>query len=288
MRRSWRTVAIITLLTLLGAACGSSDPEQQVSGESSTTSSTVPDSTVPTTTEAASNTVPPSTVPTTTAAASTTTTTAISTTPPQDPPVIANPDRPWVVEARDELMTRSGLGFDAANCIFELTESEGFDARHLIWGDNATPIVIQAAVGQCGSFIDGPFDLPSGDTPPDDYGDHPELDLYWEWCEAGDGVACDVLWFDSPSDTAYETFGDTCGARADDTSCVDLLGIDAPGESPFLDRALSSCRDGYASSCDDLTFYTDTGEYHRLGETCADRIPAEPDPDCGAAIAEQG
>ena len=48
---------------------------------------------------------------------------------------------------------------------------------------------------------------------PDTYGDDPTLDALWDACEAGDGQACDDLYFQSPIDSAYEEFGDTCGGR---------------------------------------------------------------------------
>lgn len=59
-------------------------------------------------------------------------------------------------------------------------------------------------------------------SPPDDdpvtdgantYGDDPILDALWDECEAGDMVACDDLWWGSPSDSEYEAFADTCGWR---------------------------------------------------------------------------
>jgi hypothetical protein len=47
------------------------------------------------------------------------------------------------------------------------------------------------------------------------YGDDPALDQLWDACEAGDGGACDELFFSSPVDSEYEEFGDTCGNRFD-------------------------------------------------------------------------
>ena len=45
------------------------------------------------------------------------------------------------------------------------------------------------------------------------YGDDPALDALWDGCEAGDMAACDTLFMDSPIDSEYESFGDTCGGR---------------------------------------------------------------------------
>ena len=44
--------------------------------------------------------------------------------------------------------------------------------------------------------------------------------------EAGDGAACDELYFSSPFGSAYESFGDTCGNRFEDPpfSCEAEMG----------------------------------------------------------------
>lgn len=46
------------------------------------------------------------------------------------------------------------------------------------------------------------------------YGDHPVLDGLWDRCYAGEMAACDELWWMSPEDTDYESFGYTCGNRS--------------------------------------------------------------------------
>jgi len=48
------------------------------------------------------------------------------------------------------------------------------------------------------------------------YGDNPELDAMWDGCAAGDGDACDELYFNSQVGTDYEAFGSTCGERFED------------------------------------------------------------------------
>lgn len=60
---------------------------------------------------------------------------------------------------------------------------------------------------------------------PDSYGDDAYLDQLWDRCEAGDGAACDELYWESPAGSEYEEFGDTCGRRF------------APGET-FCDGAV--------------------------------------------------
>ena len=50
-------------------------------------------------------------------------------------------------------------------------------------------------------------------VPPDDLGDDPDLDSLAQSCFDGDLVACDQLYLQSPADSAYETYGDTCAGR---------------------------------------------------------------------------
>ena len=58
------------------------------------------------------------------------------------------------------------------------------------------------------------------------YGDDPGLDLLWDACEAGDGAACDDLFFQSAIGSIYEDFGDTCGYRFDQSPglCEEAIG----------------------------------------------------------------
>ncbi len=46
-----------------------------------------------------------------------------------------------------------------------------------------------------------------------DYGDDPELDELWDRCADEDWESCDELYFASPFDTEYESFGASCGER---------------------------------------------------------------------------
>jgi hypothetical protein len=53
-------------------------------------------------------------------------------------------------------------------------------------------------------------------------GDDPRLDRLWLACEEGSGSACDLLFQEAPVNTAYETFGLTCGDRPDVLDCIEL------------------------------------------------------------------
>ncbi|WP_282944283.1 DUF4190 domain-containing protein [Cellulomonas endometrii] len=57
------------------------------------------------------------------------------------------------------------------------------------------------------------------------YGDDPALDALWDACEAGSGTACDDLYWQSESGSAYEEFGTTCGNRVEfAASCAAEIG----------------------------------------------------------------
>jgi hypothetical protein len=69
-----------------------------------------------------------------------------------------------------------------------------------------------------------------GDAEEGSYGSDPELDALYDDCAAGDVEACDDLYFQSPSGSEYEEFGDTCGGRNEPSgTCQSLYpdGVDA-------------------------------------------------------------
>jgi len=70
----------------------------------------------------------------------------------------------------------------------------------------------------CGGTSSGPPGTCGGGgadgNEPFGYGDDVELDTLWDGCAAGDNAACDVLWWDSPIGSEYETFAESCGGRS--------------------------------------------------------------------------
>jgi hypothetical protein len=98
--------------------------------------------------------------------------------------------------------------------------------------------------------------------------------------------ACDDLLGLSPSGSAYEQYGMTCGGRVkafDVYTCTDLGGAEstsppstAPvGDDPGLDGYAQRCHDGLLSACDDLyALAPPMSEYERYGMTCGGRVPA--------------
>jgi hypothetical protein len=120
------------------------------------------------------------------------------------------------------------------------------------------------------------------------YGDDPALDALWDACEEGDGTACDDLFWQSPVDSEYEAFGNTCGERFSEAdapfSCADEIGggdsgsDDAftYGDDPVLDALWDACEDGDPEACDDL--YADSplgSDYEDFGFSCGGRVPED-------------
>lgn len=76
-----------------------------------------------------------------------------------------------------------------------------------------------------GSTLVGPVGtLPSGRSEPMHRGQDIRLDLLWDACERGDGVACDSLFDAAPIGSDYEEFGYTCGQRTREVSCAERYG----------------------------------------------------------------
>jgi hypothetical protein len=57
-----------------------------------------------------------------------------------------------------------------------------------------------------------PEDVPEP-TEPGDLGDDQALDRLARACAEGRFPSCDTLFFDSPPESEYEAYGDTCGGR---------------------------------------------------------------------------
>lgn len=132
---------------------------------------------------------------------------------------------------------------------------------------------------------------PPGD-PPDGLGTDAELDALAQDCFDGDLVACDHLFLDSPVDSDYEEYGDTCAGRQEagmEVYCGLVSGEDIPaipdepveptppgdlGNDPALDALANDCYAGAMDACDQLYDESDAGsDYQIYGDTCAGRQP---------------
>ena len=64
-------------------------------------------------------------------------------------------------------------------------------------------------------LMDAALEESVSDDDPMKFGDDPYFDDLYTQCENGDGEACNVLYWESPLDSEYETFGLTCAGRFD-------------------------------------------------------------------------
>lgn len=91
----------------------------------------------------------------------------------------------------------------------------------------------------------------SSASDPFTYGDDHSLDALWDACAGGDRGACVDLFFDSPFDSEYETFGATCGGQEDYGACAsyddDASGQtdDSPSVTGWVASAEEACRSIY-------------------------------------------
>jgi TIR domain len=117
---------------------------------------------------------------------------------------------------------------------------------------------------------------------PDSYGDDPYLDGLADNCYDGSLFDCDTLWAESPTDSAYEAFGATCGA----VSYFTFQGTCAGDFDPELNAALPNCNAGDMVACDDLYLASDIGSlYEAFGAYCG---LLSPDPLFGTCAATFG
>lgn len=144
----------------------------------------------------------------------------------------------------------------------------GVVGAFLVAGVVVVLVVVGLARGVAADIQEGGFGTLPGET----YGDNPELDALWDACAAEDLQACDDLYFDSPSGSEYEDFGDTCGGRTDGGSLCSSSGAGAAetyGDDPALDALWDACGAGDLAACDELYFSSGIGtEYEEFGETC--------------------
>ena len=179
----------------------------------------------------------------------------------------------------DDLYLRCSAG-DLGSCD-ELYFQSPIGSAYEEFGDTCGGL---QAVGS-GDLCAEAFGGSQAPTPAFSFGDDALLDSLWISCAAGDFAACDQLYFDSPSDSDYEFFGDTCGglqpagsgALCDDTFAGSSF--TAPGtfgSDPVLDALYLECSNGDLTVCDDLYFESPPDSaYEAFADTCAGLQPAE-------------
>jgi hypothetical protein len=136
------------------------------------------------------------------------------------------------------------------------------------------------------SAAGGGFGAAPTTAPPSDFaglGNDADLDGLAEECHDGYLMSCDDLFDLSPSGSAYEQYGMTCGGRVkafDVAGCTELeqeptSPPSAPpvGDDPGLDGYAQRCHDGLLSACDDLyNLSPPMSDYERYGMSCGGRV----------------
>ena len=111
---------------------------------------------------------------------------------------------------------------NTVDCIIDELGARGLsvaDISDSAIGDDPIPADAQEAIFTCLSADSLSTDTPDTSDSSDSsdssgtYGSDAELDALWDACVAGDGAACDDLYFQAPIGSEYEDFGDKCGDR---------------------------------------------------------------------------
>ena len=114
---------------------------------------------------------------------------------------------------------------ETVDCIISELDDRGLSVTDIsdnAIGDGEIPLDAQEALFECLSagFLssDSTDSTDSSGTSDSSgssgaYGSDAGLDALWDGCLAGDGAACDDLYFQAPIGSEYEEYGDTCGGR---------------------------------------------------------------------------
>lgn len=170
----------------------------------------------------------------------------------------------------------TAISLDPAELVFSVTMSAALGAFGDALGELGGALGDLGDLGDLGGMGDlGNLGDLGGTSDRFVYGDDPELDAMWDACEAGEGGACEDLWFQGFGE--YETFAQTCGGRipflsafqVDCTGKLDVSGPFAYGDDPSLDEVWDHCESGDGASCDSLVGSAPVGsEYEAFGASC--------------------
>lgn len=140
-------------------------------------------------------------------------------------------DRPDATAALVRELGTDGESSEVIECVLRLAEQ---DLRIGPLDEQAQQeVVTNCRLAREGLAPDVAWDSPetlADAVQPVGLGDDPRLDRLWLACEEGSGADCDLLFQEAPVNTAYETFGLTCGDRPDVLDCTELdrTGSDDP------------------------------------------------------------
>jgi hypothetical protein len=119
----------------------------------------------------------------------------------------------------DLLVDQCDLG-DYDSCD-ELYSEAPSDSEYQAFGDSCGDR--NEPAGYCAEIYGE--DSRSAETNGGDYGSNTYLDLLWDLCDLGDYDSCDELYFEAPSDSEYQAFGDSCGGRNEPAGfCAEIYG----------------------------------------------------------------
>jgi TIR domain len=128
-----------------------------------------------------------------------------------------------------------------------------------------------------------------GDKEPVAFGDDAHLDTLWTSCEDGDGNSCDTLVADSPVESEYADFGNTCGERIPSGyGCANLGDAESYGDHDYLDELWDACDGADRDSCTELGEIShDDTEYAAFATVCGTLIDSGASDGCSTIIAAQ-
>ncbi|WP_182353103.1 hypothetical protein [Flaviflexus huanghaiensis] len=148
-------------------------------------------------------------------------------TPGAEETLVLEPTEDATEEATEEATTReptvqepSSYGDDAElDALWDACEEGDMEACDELWYSSGFDTEYEEFGATCGGtqeYSPGMCNFdPDSEMTGGAYGDDPALDELWDACEAGDFEACDELWWDSPIDSDYEAFAETCGGRTE-------------------------------------------------------------------------
>ena len=120
------------------------------------------------------------------------------------------------------------------------------------------------------------------------YGDDPRLDSLYDSCAAGDMVACDDLYWESPIDSDYEAFALSCGGTLggfNSGTCADGGEPFTYGDDADLDADWDACEAGDMAACDSLYIFSPfDSDYEAFGNRCGGRSDEDLFGDCEATF----
>jgi hypothetical protein len=149
---------------------------------------------------------------------------AWSTAPAPPPPYVPTEPVAGADDSKKRLLIGGGILAAVVLAVIAFLALGGDD------DDPATEKASQSSDTTDNTDSTEPSDTTGGGGGEGSYGSDPELDELYDSCEEGVYADCDLLYFDSPSGSEYQEFGDTCGNRNEPGELCAKLYADDGGE----------------------------------------------------------